>query len=200
MIIRESSGLLRRKLNQTHQGNGSNNLIGHPATSKQGKSRPCSNLINAEQVVRVRNQNKKGDKTSNQKLFEEQQNDFSPEIRTIMTKTQREIAETKELLRDKSAEKHFAFFETFLENDIKYIDRELFPVNELHMGELNPALGRRIHNKKLHQLSRYIQSNELSKSFDQKVKKQNPWENFRLGHRRCTGEPSYLMDSKKKIE
>ena len=39
-----------------------------------------------------------------------------------------------------------SFFNNFLVNDMRELERELFPVTDLHMGELNPQIGRRIHN------------------------------------------------------
>ena len=45
-----------------------------------------------------------------------------------------------------------SFFNNFLANDMRELERELFPVKDLHMGELNPQIGRRIYHQKLSDL------------------------------------------------
>ena len=45
-----------------------------------------------------------------------------------------------------------SFFENFLTEDILQLEMELFPVEDLHIGEINPVLGQRIQNDKLEHL------------------------------------------------
>ena len=45
-----------------------------------------------------------------------------------------------------------SFFENFLTEDILQLEMELFPVEDLHIGEINPVLGQCIQNDKLEHL------------------------------------------------
>ena len=45
-----------------------------------------------------------------------------------------------------------SFFENFLTEDILQLEMELFPVEDLHIGEINPVIAQRIHNDKLEHL------------------------------------------------
>lgn len=44
------------------------------------------------------------------------------------------------------------------------------------------------------QQQQIMQANGLSQSFVHSKRKLNPWAHSMMGHRRCTGEPSYLRD------
>ena len=128
-------------------------------------------------------------------------------MRTIITKTRQAIEDTREMLKDKEEENYkqqTKFYENFVHKDFKQLEKELFPVEDLHIGELNPQIGRRIHNQKLNRL-RYMQEEQqttmlggkggsLSQSQNYSKQKLNPWAISRMGHRRCIGEPSYLKE------
>ena len=101
---------------------------------------------------------------------------MNDDIRTIVSKTRQVIIESKEMLKNKDEEKQMQFFSDFVRNDIGEVERELFPIADLHMGEINPTLARRIFNQKL---SQYGSSN-LNKSFDGSTRgaasrTYNPW-------------------------
>ena len=94
-------------------------------------------------------------KSFNQQLFEAQQDEESVEMRTIITKTKRLIRESKELLIDKEKEElkqKTKFYENFIQDDMRMAEQELFPIEDIHIGELNLQIGQRIHNEKLSQL------------------------------------------------
>ena len=62
-------------------------------------------------------------------------------MRTIITKTRKVIEESKEMLKDREQERYnqqVKFYENFMKNDFKRLESELFPIEDLHMGELNP--------------------------------------------------------------
>ena len=68
-------------------------------------------------------------------------------MRTIMTKTGSGLSAVKEILADDEEgrlKQEMVFFEKILKEDMNGIDAELFPVEELHLGELNPAIGRQV--------------------------------------------------------
>ena len=54
-----------------------------------------------------------------------------------------------EIEGEKSFEQEIKFYEQFLKEDMKKIDEELFPHDELHTGELNPIVGRRLFAQKM---------------------------------------------------
>ena len=62
-------------------------------------------------------------------------------MRTIITKTKRLIRESKELLIDKEKEElkqRTKFYENFIQDDMRMAEQELFPIEDIHIGELNP--------------------------------------------------------------
>ena len=70
-------------------------------------------------------------------------------MRTIITKTRAAIRETQTFLMsplEKMSKKENRFYESFVKDDMRQLEAELFPADQIHIGELNPIIGRRIHN------------------------------------------------------
>ena len=100
------------------------------------------------------------------------------------------------LKHTKNDGKMLSFFENFLTEDILQLEMELFPVEDLHIGEINPVIAQRIHNDKLEHLRlirKSVNSNRpISVDATRRTAGRNPWSASRTAHRKCTGEGSYL--------
>lgn len=46
---------------------------------------------------------------------------------------------------EKMSMKEARFYENFVKDDMRQLEAELFPADQIHIGELNPIIGRRIH-------------------------------------------------------
>ena len=82
-------------------------------------------------------------------------------MKTIISKTRECIAESQVLInvpRGVEAQEAIAlekgnrFFKSFVQNDLIQYEQELFPAFDLHIGELHPAIGKRLQQMKLSEL------------------------------------------------
>jgi len=72
-------------------------------------------------------------------------------MRTVVTKTKNAQHECKKMVEG-AQEEDARFFDKFLEEEMHELEQELFPIEELHIGELNPIIGKRILQQKLSKL------------------------------------------------
>ena len=61
-----------------------------------------------------------------------------------------------------------------MKDDMQEVDAQLFPVEELHVGELNPMIGRRIFSHKLGKLKQMRRQLTRPKEFAQAQLQQGP--------------------------